>query len=83
MGELTVRQVDAEHLRVGMVGQPCRERTASAGHLEDPAGRGPVDGLQVALVGSPVGGCRVGRVVARFEYGEMEELAPVRVIQLG
>jgi hypothetical protein len=31
----------------------------------------------------PLSWLLVGWVVARFEYGEMEELAPVRVIQLG
>lgn len=41
VGELAARQVDADHHRGGAVGQPRRQATTAAGHVQDAAGRGP------------------------------------------
>jgi hypothetical protein len=83
VGELAVGQVHADHLRGCAVGQPCRERAAAAGHIQDPPGSTPPDRLEVALVGLLVGGGHVGWVVARLEHGQVKELAPVGVVELG
>jgi hypothetical protein len=80
---LAVGEIDADHLRGGVVGQPRRQGATAAGHVQDAPGGGSPDRRQVALVGALVGGGHIGGVLARFEHGQVEVLTPVGVVEVG
>jgi hypothetical protein len=83
VGELTAGEVHAHDLTRRPVGHPRRQRAAAAGQVQHARGCAPTDRREIPFVGPLVGAANVGRVVALLEDGEVKELAPVGVVQVG